>query len=150
MKYPSSGAVPADDIIAIGNLTAAPNEKVFGCIAISTRDANNRQTTEIPITIVRGLQEGPTLVVLAGVHGSEYSPITATQRLAHDLDPPLQRGTVILVHIANFPSYIGRTVYASPVDGKNLNRVFPGDRNGTLTEVIANFLVQDVYNMLMP
>ena len=69
----------------------------------------------------------------------------ATQRLAKDLDPSALQGSVILVHIANLPAYLGRTVYTSPADGKNLNRVFPGNPNGTLSERIANFLVQDVY-----
>jgi hypothetical protein len=51
---------------------------------------------------------------------------------------------VILVHVANMPSYLGRTIYYSPADGKNLNRAFPGKADGTLSERIAMVLTRDV------
>ena len=109
------------------------------------RSSNAVIESSIPITIVNGILDGPTVLVLSGIHGSEYIPIMATQRLAKDLDPSTLKGSVILVHIANLPAYLGRTVYTSPADGKNLNRIFPGIQNGTLSERIANFLVQEVY-----
>ena len=137
MKNASSAAV------SIRNLTAAPGQKVSGKVSVATADGTH---TEIPVTLINSFKEGPILLVLAGVHGSEYTPIVATQRLAHDLDPArLDQGALILVHMSNFPSYIGRSIYTSPVDGKNLNRIFPGSKNGSLTEAIANFLVEEVY-----
>lgn len=135
--------------LSVGPLAASSGEKVSGNVPLNSAypGENNSTTTAIPITIVNGMEEGPTLVVLSGIHGSEYIPILTTQRLANDLHPrvSIKRGAVIFVHIANLPAYFGRTVYTSPVDGKNLNRVFPGQSNGTLTEQIANFLVQAVY-----
>ena len=128
-------------VISIGNLKAQRGQKVSGTVPIPADDGNG---SAIPITIIHGINEGPTLLVLAGVHGSEYTPIVATQRLARDI-LELWRGALILVHMANLPSYLGRTVYKSPIDGKNLNRVFPGSRTGTLTERIADVLVEQVY-----
>lgn len=101
--------------------------------------------TAIPITVVTGAAPGPTLLAMAGVHGSEYSPIIATQRLAPRLDPAELTGNVIFVHVANLPAYFGRTIYTSPADGKNLNRAFPGRADGTLTERIAHTLTSVVY-----
>jgi hypothetical protein len=48
------------------------------------------------------------------------------------------------VHIANPPSFLGRSIYYSPVDGKNLNRVYPGRADGTLTERIAHVITQEI------
>lgn len=101
--------------------------------------------TVIPLTVITGPKPGATLLALAGVHGSEYSPIIATQRLAQELKHQDLSGSVILVHMANLPAYLGRTIYTSPVDGKNLNRVFPGDLQGSLSERIAFTISQDLY-----
>ena len=60
------------------------------------------------------------------------------------LDPAALSGTIILVHIANMPAFLGRTIYYSPVDGKNLNRMFPGDPGGTISQRIAHTLTTEV------
>lgn len=49
-----------------------------------------------------------------------------------------------MVHTANMPSFLGRTVYFSPVDGKNLNRVYPGRTDGTVSERIAYAITKEV------
>jgi len=83
------------------------------------------------------------LVLIAGTHGYEYPGITALQRVRKSLDPKQLGGTIIMVHIANVPSFLGRTIYYNPVDGKNLNRVYPGDAEGTLSQRIAYALTHD-------
>jgi predicted deacylase len=60
------------------------------------------------------------------------------------IDPTALRGTVLLVHIANLPSFKKRTIYYGPADWKNLNRVFPGDRAGTMSQRIAAVLNDEV------
>lgn len=84
------------------------------------------------------------LALVAGTHGMEYVPIIALQRLRTAIDPRTLRGTIILVHVANMPSFLGRTIYYSPADGKNLNRVFPGRADGSLSERIADVLTREV------
>jgi predicted deacylase len=100
--------------------------------------------TFIPITIVHGARPGPVLALVAGVHGSEYSPILALQALAPRLDPKEIRGTVVLVQVANIPAFLGRTVYTGPIDGKNLNRSYPGRADGSVSERIADVITNDV------
>jgi len=112
-------------------------------LALPVSSANEK--TSIPITVAKGESPGPTLVILAGVHGSEHAPILASQRLGVALDPAQLAGTVIIVHMANLPAYLGRTIYTSPVDGQNLNRLFPGKANGSLSERIAHRLTTDLY-----
>ena len=88
----------------------------------------------IPVTVFHGRDSGPVLSLIAGIHGSEYSPIISMQRLPELLDPQAMAGTLIIVHIANLPAFQGRSVYFGPDDLKNLNRSFPGKADGTVTE----------------
>jgi predicted deacylase len=82
--------------------------------------------------------------LIAGTHGAEYPPILALQRLRTSIDPRTLAGTVVLVHVANMPSFLQRTIYYGPADGKNLNRVFPGKRDGTLSDRIAFVITSEV------
>jgi predicted deacylase len=100
--------------------------------------------TEIPLTAIRGARPGPTLALIAGNHGYEYPPILALQRLRALIEPAVLSGAILMVHVANMPSFLGRTVYFSPVDGKNLNRVYPGRPDGTISERIAHIITSQV------
>ena len=105
---------------------------------IDIKDQNKR--TFIPVTVFHGKEEGPTLGIIAGVHGFEYSPILAGQILIDKIDLEALKGTIILVQAANVESFLGRSPFVNPIDGKNLNRSFPGNPDGTLTEQIAHFI----------
>jgi uncharacterized protein len=135
-------AVGAQAPFTVGPISAMPRSTVSGTLAVPARPGD--EGTTIPISIVHGVRPGPVLALTAGVHGQEYTPILALQRLLTTLDPKTLTGTVVLVHVANVPSYLARTIYYSPVDGKNLNRVFPGRSDGTLSERIADVLTKEV------
>src|SRR5260370_18806083 len=100
--------------------------------------------TQIPIATIRGSHPGPVLALIAGNHGYEYPPILALQKLRSQIDPAKVCGTIVMVHVANMPSFLGRTVYFSPIDGKNLNRVYPGRKDGTVSERIAYAITNEV------
>ena len=117
--------------------------------AISSRlvpvDDGKGNRTSVPVSEIRGTAgPGPTLALVAGNHGYEYPPILAMQRLLKELNPAALRGTVLIVHIANVPSFLGRSLFVNPVDGKNLNRVYPGKPDGTLSERIAHVITTQV------
>ncbi len=105
---------------------------------------SGKDSTVIPVTVFHGAKKGPVLGITAGVHGLEYAPIMAAQQLSKHLDPANMSGTVILVHMANVPAFLHRSLMVNPVDGKNLNRVFPGILDGTLTEHIAHIISNEV------
>jgi predicted deacylase len=98
----------------------------------------------IPVTTVTGPKPGPVLALVAGNHGYEYPPILALQKLRTKIDPGRLAGTIVMVHVANMPSFLGRTVYFSPADRKNLNRVYPGRADGTVSERIAYAITTQV------
>jgi predicted deacylase len=126
----------------LGGVTAAPGTAASGTLRIAPRAGDSG--TEIPFSIVHGIKAGPVLALISGTHGMEYAPIIALQRVRSAIDAKTLTGTIVLVHVANMPSFLSRTIYYSPADGKNLNRVFPGDANGTLSERIAEAITREV------
>jgi predicted deacylase len=84
------------------------------------------------------------LALTAGVHGFEYPPIVAAQRLLTRIDPARLSGTVVLVRIAHVAAFEQRVPYVNPHDRKNLNRVFPGRPDGTQAERIAWAITREV------
>lgn len=92
----------------------------------------------MPVAVVaRG--EGPTLLLTGGVHGDEYEGPIALMKLLGRL-PDLQvNGRIIVVPALNLPAFLAGT-RNSPIDAGNLNRLFPGKRDGAITELIAHFV----------
>lgn len=86
---------------------------------------------------------GPRVLILSGNHGDEYEGQVAICKLARNLEPDMIRGRVVMVPMANYPAALaGRRT--SPIDGGNLNRSFPGDPDGTVTQMIAHFLEEEL------
>ena len=138
MSYISLPMTP----FTIGHVTAAPGATASGVLPVPGQ--HGEAGTIVPISIIHGTGPGPVLQLTAGVHGMEYAPIVALQRLRTSIDPATLRGTIVMVHIANMPSFLGRTIYYSPIDGKNLNRVFPGNASGTISDRIADVITREV------
>lgn len=127
--------------VEIGGIKAAPGEIKSGHIMIETEEDIE---VFIPVTVINGRNEGKTLALVAGVHGYEYPPILALYRIKELIDPAELNGALVLVHIANLPGFQKRIIYYNPYDWKNLNRVFPGDPDGTQSQRIAHVLVDEV------
>jgi predicted deacylase len=142
LLWACGGGASAQAPLVIGGVSAAPGGAASGAIAVAARGGD--AGASIPFTIIRGRTDGPVLALVAGTHGAEYVPIIALQRMRASLNAAGLRGTVIMVHVANMPSFLGRTVYYSPADNKNLNRVFPGKADGTLSERIAEAITREV------
>ena len=99
----------------------------------------------LPITIFHGNSSGPVLTLSAGTHGDEFPAIIALQRLRREIDPATLSGTLVLVHAANLPALHQRSLSPlHPVDGKNLNREFPGNAKGSPTERLAAFMTKEI------
>ena len=92
----------------------------------------------IPIAVIGG-GRGPTALFMAGNHGDEYEGQIALCRLIRELEPSDLQGRVIVLPAANLPAALdGARV--SPIDQGNLNRSFPGDPDGTVTQQIAYYI----------
>ena len=95
-----------------------------------------RRFVLIPITIINGSDKGPVLVQTAGTHPTEYSGIDATIKLSNTIKPEELKGTVITVPCINTPGFYERT-YINPIDGKNIQGLYPGKLKGTISDMMA-------------
>jgi len=91
----------------------------------------------IPLTVVKN-GRGPTAILTGGNHGDEYEGPSALVDLAQRLTPDEIQGRGIIVPAMNFPAF-GAATRTSPIDKGNMNRVFPGRPDGTVTEKIADY-----------
>ena len=111
------------------------------------RSSDNRQPLgnyPVPIiTFKRG--DGPTVLLIAGVHGDEFEGPAALMRLFNTLKPDDITGRIIFLPALNTPA-VQSSSRVSPLDGVNMNRIFPGDPNGGPTAMLAHF----VEHVLMP
>jgi N-alpha-acetyl-L-2,4-diaminobutyrate deacetylase len=103
------------------------DESAYGCV-------------QLPITVIAGA-EGPTVLLTGGVHGDEYEGPILLARLADELEPRQVAGRLLILPALNPPALeAGRRT--SPLDGLNLNRVFPGRLGGGVTELIADTVTE--------
>ncbi|MEQ9814639.1 MAG: succinylglutamate desuccinylase/aspartoacylase family protein [Azospirillaceae bacterium] len=106
--------------------------------APQSRDTAGWGVVEIPIvTVANGA--GPTVLFTGGVHGDEYEGQIAVSTLARDLKPEEITGRVIMMPAVNVPAVLADR-RLSPIDGKDLNRCFPGNPRGTFSDMLAHFV----------
>jgi predicted deacylase len=98
----------------------------------------------VPVYVACSTQPGPTVVAIGGTHGDEYEGPVGLKNLTRELDPArLASGRLIVIPVLNVPAFRAAR-RDSPLDGHNMNRVFPGDAGGTITQRIARFVTVEV------
>jgi N-alpha-acetyl-L-2,4-diaminobutyrate deacetylase len=119
--------------------------KQFGYLTVPhSRNDSAWGSVQVPICVVAN-GAGPTILFAGGSHGDEYEGPIALMNCARSLEPEAVRGRAIILPCLNLPAVRGAS-RLSPIDGLNMNRVFPGRRDGTVTQMIADF----VYAHLLP
>ena len=93
----------------------------------------------LPVIVIGGKDDGPTVYLQGGVHGDEVTGIEVLRGILARLDPGDLRGTVVAIPTANPPAFISKTrgfvlEERGPFD---MNRIFPGSEHGVLSERIA-------------
>ena len=107
-------------------------------------NASDQEEIAFPLATIEGAKPGPTVTITAGIHGAEYPGIVSAIRLFKELTPETVAGKIQIVTISSLKAFESRSMFVCPVDGKNLNRVFPGDKDGSYTQVLAYHLFNDV------
>jgi uncharacterized protein len=105
--------------------------------ATVTRRTLDLAGLDIPYVEATGADDGPLLTVIAGVHGCEYAPMAAVQEWTRSLEQREISGRVRAVPVLNVTAFRARSPFVVPEDGKNLNRCFPGNPDGTLADRLA-------------
>jgi N-alpha-acetyl-L-2,4-diaminobutyrate deacetylase len=113
--------------------------KHFGHLSIPhSRNESGWGAVHLPIVSIKN-GGGPTVVFTGGNHGDEYEGPIALLKLVRALDPASVHGRVIVIPALNYPAVMGGA-RVSPIDGVNMNRAFPGRRDGSVTQMIAHFV----------
>ncbi len=105
---------------------------------------NTGEPIRFPVGTVHGAQDGPTLLVLGGMHGSEFCGIEAAIRLFKEVDPRALKGTLKVGMVYNMPALVNNLGFLVPHDGKNPMSTFPGNPLGTYGEAMAYYFDQAV------
>jgi hypothetical protein len=92
---------------------------------------------KVPVTIINGEREGPTVFLTAAAHGDELNGIEVVREVAHDWDHSDLQGTLVCMPVLNVPGFIAQERYL-PIYDRDLNRSFPGDPESTSAKRIAN------------
>lgn len=113
--------------------------KQHGALTVPwSRDDSAWGSVMVPITVING-GAGPTLLFTGGNHGDEYEGPIALMKLARALPAEGLAGRVIILPAMNLPAVrAGRRT--SPIDGVNMNRAFPGRRDGGVTQMICHYV----------
>ena len=127
-----------DEMINIGGLSAAPGQRVHGFITIGNGEFS------LPATIIRGEKPGKTALVTAGIHAGEYVGIQSAVELGRDLKIEKMTGTVIIVKVVGREEFENRYGSLCRENQENLNRVFPGKKDGTKYEKLAYAVVEEL------
>ncbi len=125
----------------VGTAAAARGQKATGVIAVP---AGSDAGTNIPVAVIHGRTPGPVLALVAGAHGTEYASIIALEKLIDALDPATLTGTVIIVPLVNLASFEQKVAHLNPVDGKSMNRMYPGSMSGTQTDRASYLITKQV------
>ncbi|SFT51494.1 hypothetical protein SAMN02910301_1453 [Lachnospiraceae bacterium XBD2001] len=97
---------------------------------------------QVPHVLLCGEKEGPTVLITAGIHNAEYIGIQAAIELSNEIDVSELAGNVVILPLVNCSGFENRTMSLVYEDGKNLNRVFPGDKDGSEADRLAHVLFE--------
>jgi predicted deacylase len=130
--------------IRIRDIIAAPGQRAQGFVTIGETASGPIQ---FPVVILNGADDGEILCLTSGVHATEYAPIDAVMRTIQAVDVATLRGAVIAVPVVNMRKFDSRKRFVSPLDGMNLNKVAPGRADGSISEILARVLLDEIISL---
>ena len=120
---------------------ALPGERVQSHLTVG--ESHDGEAARVPFVLIRGRKPGKVVYIQAVSDGDELNGAAVVHRLLRRINPEQLCGGLILVPVANIQAFRARTAY-NPVDGRKLNRCFPGCPDGSASERLAHALFQAV------
>lgn len=114
----------------------------LGELSLSVSETYIGLTVDVPVVVIRGVAEGPTLCLTAGIHGDELNGIEVVRESVERLRPTDLVGTVIGIPIVNIHGFQTSSRYLP--DRRDLNRFFPGNATGSSASRIARRIFREV------
>lgn len=96
----------------------------------------------IPVIVRRSKVEGPVVLFSAGIHGDEINGVEIVRQIISKKINRPQKGTIICIPVINMYGFVNKA--REFPDGRDLNRVFPGSKKGSLASRFAYHIVTDV------
>ncbi|EKV31437.1 succinate dehydrogenase subunit [Caenispirillum salinarum AK4] len=121
---------------------SAPGKQHGALTVPHSRDDSAWGSIMVPVTVING-GPGPTIVFTGGNHGDEYEGPISLLKLANRLTAEEISGRVIILPVMNLPA-VRAAKRVSPIDGVNMNRAFPGRRDGSVTQMICHFIASRI------
>lgn len=138
--------------LEIGGLEVKKGSKIKGNLRIGPYFPHNishmRRWVTIPFTVIRGIEDGPTLCVTAGTHPNECSGINAAIRLTREINPRELKGTLVVIPVVNTPGFWERA-YINPIDGKNLQGLYPGIEKRAQSTQISDLMTYNIFHEIV-
>ncbi|QNF33867.1 succinylglutamate desuccinylase/aspartoacylase family protein [Adhaeribacter swui] len=126
--------------ICINGQVIAPGENVQTRLLVSSLPSGT--VIDIPVYVYRAIEDGPVLLLMAGMHGDEVNGIETIRRMIRGKMLYPQRGTIIAIPILNIYGFLN---FSREVpDGKDVNRSFPGSKSGSLASRVAHRFTQEI------
>jgi predicted deacylase len=123
----------------VGSAVVRPGSISRGKLRVATYP--DGREAFLQVDVVAGRRSGPTVLILTGAHGDEINGPEAVSRLRPELTPANVRGTVIIFPLVN-PWGFAERVRNVPIDGRDLNRCYPGSANGSFSFQVANAILK--------
>lgn len=129
------------EIITIAGTSIKKGENVKLELHVSRLPSNT--LINIPVHVYRGKEDGPVLLVMAGMHGDEINGVEIINRLIRNKALHPTKGTTIVIPVLNIYGFLNFS-RAVP-DGKDVNRSFPGSTRGSLASRIAHLFMKEIF-----
>lgn len=111
-------------------------------VSFNVAKLHTQNSIDVPVIIERSKKPGPTILITAGIHGDEVNGVEIVRQIiAKGINKP-KRGTIICVPVINVFGFI--KMNREFPDGRDLNRVFPGNKSGSLASRVAHKLMKDI------
>lgn len=135
-------------MLKVQDLEAPKGTKVNGYLKIMEKPAGQHK---VPISLINGIGEGPTLVINGGEHGSEYNGPAGALTLIKELDPMEINGKVIIVPLLNTPAFETKWMHGNPIDYKDLTGYYVEDipRGGSGHPKLTYYVTTTFYKQVL-
>ncbi|MCA0131470.1 succinylglutamate desuccinylase/aspartoacylase family protein [Winogradskyella alexanderae] len=111
-------------------------------VSFNVAKLHTQNKIDVPVIIERSKKPGPTVLITAGIHGDEINGVEIVRQvIAKGINKP-KKGTIICIPVINVFGFIHMD--REFPDGRDLNRVFPGGKSGSLASRVANKLMTEI------
>jgi len=126
--------------LKIGGKPVNPGEAQEILLKIS--EFYTAQPVNIPVTVIRGVEDGPRVFLTAAIHGDELNGVEIVRTIMSELDPAHLKGTVLCTPVLNRWGFLSHSRYLP--GRRDLNRYFPGNPSGNLAARVAHKIFVEI------